>query len=105
MDGAPLSAMAEGFDIDHVAKLARLSLTAEERALYAGQLAQVLGHFRQLAEADLGAAAGPGRAAVPESSLRADAPGAVLGGETALRNAPAARDGQFAVPRVVDDEA
>jgi hypothetical protein len=26
--------MAEGFDIDHLAKLARLSLTAEEKALY-----------------------------------------------------------------------
>lgn len=97
--------MAEGLDIDHVAKLARLSLTAEERALYAGQLTQVLGHFRQLAEADLGAAGAALRPPVPEAALRSDEPGATLGGEAALRNAPAARDGQFSVPRVVDDEA
>jgi len=97
--------MPEGLDIDHVAKLARLALTAEERALYAGQLAQVLGHFRQLAEADLGSAAAALRAPVAEQALRADEPGAVLGGEAVLRNAPASRDGQISVPRVVDDEA
>jgi len=97
--------MPEGLDIDHVAKLARLALTAEERALYAGQLAQVLGHFRQLAEADLGAAAVGLRAPVAEQTLRSDEPGPVLGGEDVLRNAPASRDGQISVPRVVDDEA
>ena len=97
--------MADGLDIDHVAKLARLALTPEERALYAGQLAQVLGHFRALAEADLGAANVPLRPAVSESSLRTDEPGPVLGVDAVLRNAPASRDGQISVPRVVDDEA
>lgn len=97
--------MADELDIDHVAKLARLSLTAGERALYAGQLAQVLGHFRQLAQADLGAAPATLRPAVPEASLRADEPGAALGAEAVLRNAPASRDGQISVPRVVDDES
>ena len=97
--------MPEGLDIDHVAKLARLALTAEERALYAGQLAQVLGHFRQLAEADLGDSAAALRAPVAEQALRADEPGPTLGSEAVLRNAPASRDGQISVPRVVDDEA
>lgn len=97
--------MPEGLDIDHVAKLARLALTAEERALYAGQLAQVLGHFRQLAEADLGAASTALRTPVAEQALRSDEPGPTLGSEAVLRNAPASRDGQISVPRVVDDEA
>lgn len=97
--------MPEGLDIDHVAKLARLALTAEERALYAGQLAQVLGHFRQLSEADLGASATALRAPVAESALRVDEPGPTLGSEAVLSNASASRDGQISVPRVVDDEA
>lgn len=97
--------MPDGLDIDHVAKLARLSLTEEERALYAGQLSQVIGHFRALAEADLGAAPSALRTPVAEQSLRADEPGPVLGAEAVIRNAPASRDGQISVPRVVDDEA
>ncbi len=100
-----VKAMADGLDINHVAKLARLALTAEERELYAGQLSQVLGHFRALAEADLGTAGAALRSAVPETSLRPDQPGPVLGVEAVLRNAPASRDGQISVPRVVDDEA
>lgn len=97
--------MADGLDINHVAKLARLALTAEERALYVGQLSQVLGHFRALAEADLGPAGAALRPAVAESALRTDVPGPVLGVEAVLQNAPASRDGQISVPRVVDDEA
>jgi aspartyl-tRNA(Asn)/glutamyl-tRNA(Gln) amidotransferase subunit C len=97
--------MADGLDIDHIARLARLRLTPEERALYEGQLSQVLGHFRQLAEADLSKTAAPFRITVSDVSLREDIPGETLGSEAVLRNAPASRDGQISVPRVVDDEA
>ncbi len=95
--------MAEGFDIRHLAKLARLRLTPEEEALYASQLGSVLGHFRALAEADLPAA--DEARAVAESSLRADEPGPVLGPDAVTRIAPASKDGQISVPRVVDDES
>jgi len=96
--------MAEGFDIDHLAKLARLSLSAEEKALYASQLGQILGHFQTLAQADLPATA-DGACVVDESVLRSDEPGPILGAEVVTRIAPASRDGQIAVPRVVDDES
>ncbi len=96
--------MAEGFDIEHLAKLARLELTPAEKTLYATQLNSVLGHFRALAEADL-----PNQIddalIVKESALRADVPGPTLGSEVVTKLAPAARDGQISVPRVVDDEA
>jgi len=99
-----LIAMAEGFDIDHLARLARLSLTAEEKALYSSQLSQILGHFQALAQADLPAAVGDARV-VGEAALRSDEPGPVLGAEAVTRIAPGARDGQISVPRVVDDES
>ena len=97
--------MADGLDIDHIARLARLRLTPQERTLYEGQLANVLGHFRQLAEADLSNTSASLRLTVPDLSLRQDTPGETLGSEAVLRNAPAARDGHISVPRVVDDEA
>lgn len=96
--------MAEGFDIDHLAKLARLDLTAAEKALYSTQLNSILGHFRALAEADLPASIDDARV-VREAALRADVPGPSLGADAVTRLAPAARDGQISVPRVVDDEA
>ena len=42
---------------------------------------------------------------VRESALRSDVPGPSLGAESVTRIAPASRDGQISVPRVVDDEA
>lgn len=94
--------MAQGLDIDHVARLARLDLSPEEKARYAAQLGQVLGHFAALAAMGPGAGAAL-RPAVPDTSLRADQPGEPLPAADFLRGAPAARDGQVAVPRVVDD--
>lgn len=96
--------MAEGFDIDHLAKLARLNLSAEEKALYSSQLNSILGHFRALAEADLPESV-DGARVVRESALRSDDPKASLGAAAVTGIAPASRDGQISVPRVVDDES
>ena len=96
--------MAEGFDIDHLAKLARLDLTAEEKELYSSQLSQILGHFQALAKADLPPTV-DGARVVDEAALRSDEPGPVLGAPAVTRVAPASRDGQVSVPRVVDDES
>ncbi len=38
--------------IDHLAKLARLALSREEKELYAGQLTGVLDYFKKLQELD-----------------------------------------------------
>lgn len=96
--------MAPGFDINHLAKLARLNLTAEEKTLYSTQLNQVLTYFETLAKADLPAVSDVA-AVVTESALRNDAPGASLGAEAVTQIAPASHDGQISVPRVVDDES
>ena len=44
----PLMAQANEFNIDHVAQLARLALTPEEKAKFAQQLGDVLHHIGQL---------------------------------------------------------
>ena len=40
-------------NLDHVAKLARLALTSEEKATFAHQLGDVLHHIEQLSKVDV----------------------------------------------------
>ncbi|HVS52182.1 MAG TPA: Asp-tRNA(Asn)/Glu-tRNA(Gln) amidotransferase subunit GatC [Opitutaceae bacterium] len=89
-------------NIDHVAKLARLALTPEERAQFAQQLGDVLHHIEQLAKVDVSNVE-PTAHATPIFNVWADdvaQPG--LSVEAALRNAPAQRDRMIAVPKVVE---
>ncbi|MSR72922.1 MAG: Asp-tRNA(Asn)/Glu-tRNA(Gln) amidotransferase subunit GatC [Opitutales bacterium] len=96
--------MAKGLDIDHLAKLARLNLTAEEKVLYSNQLTHVLTYFETLAKADLPAVSDVAMV-VTEKALRSDEPGVSLGSDAVTKIAPASHDGQISVPRVVDDES
>ena len=89
-------------DIDHVAKLARLALTPEEKAKFAQQLADVLHHIGQLKKVDVSHVE-PTAHAAPVFNVWADdvaRPGLPV--ELALRNAPAQRDNMVAVPKVVE---
>jgi len=93
---------APDLDIDHVAKLARLALTAEEKARFSRQLGDVLHHIEQLGRVDV-AGVEPTAHAFPIFNVWADdvaRPG--LSVADALRNAPAQRDHLIAVPKVVD---
>jgi aspartyl-tRNA(Asn)/glutamyl-tRNA(Gln) amidotransferase subunit C len=90
------------FDIEHVAKLARIALTPEERAAFSAQLGDVLGHIALLQEVDVSGVE-PTAHAFPMDNVWAEDranPGLTVG--DALRNAPAQRDGMFVVPKVVE---
>lgn len=89
-------------NIDHVAHLARLALTPEEKAKYAQQLGDVLHHIEQLGKVDVSGVE-PTAHAFPVYNVWADdvaRPG--LSVELALRNAPAQRQNMIAVPKVVE---
>ena len=89
-------------DIDHVAHLARLSLTAEEKAKFAQQLGDVLHHIEQLAKVDV-TGVEPTAHAFPVHNVWADdVPQAGLPVAVALRNAPAQRENMIVVPKVVE---
>lgn len=93
---------APQLDIDHVAKLARLALTPEEKAKFAQQLGDVLHHIEQLATVDV-AGVEPTAHAFPVCNVwQGDAPQPGLSVEDALRNAPARRDNMIVVPKVVE---
>lgn len=42
----------DGFDIEHLAELARINLTDAEKARFAGELSKILAYVRQLQDVD-----------------------------------------------------
>ena len=89
-------------NIDHVANLARISLTAEEKQKFATQLNDVLKYIEQLKQVEVSGVE-PTAHAFPVYNVWADdIPHAALSVEQALRNAPAQRDQMISVPKVVE---
>jgi aspartyl-tRNA(Asn)/glutamyl-tRNA(Gln) amidotransferase subunit C len=89
-------------NIDHVANLARLALTPEEKARYAQQLGDVLHHIEQLGKVDVSGIE-PTAHAYPIHNVWAEdvsRPGLPV--ELALKNAPTQRDHMIVVPKVVE---
>lgn len=90
-------------NIDKLAHLARLELTPEEKRTFAGQLDSILVYFEQLKAVNVDGVKPSAHAFEVFADLREDSPGPVLEPAAWLRNAPASRDNQVVVPRVVDD--
>lgn len=90
-------------DIDYVAQLARLALSEEEKATFARQLGDILGYVAQLQEVNVDGIEPTAHAMTLENVWTEDEPAPPLAREDALRNAPAARDGMFVVPKVVEE--
>jgi len=91
-------------NIDYVANLARIALTAEEKAVFSRQLGDVLAYIEKLKEVDVSQVQ-PTAHAFPVTNVWADdVPQPGLPVEAALRNAPAKRDEMFVVPVVVEGE-
>lgn len=89
-------------NIDHVANLARIALTEEEKIKFEQQLGDVLHHIEQLSKVDVSNVE-PTAHAYPVFNVWADdVPRPALPVDQALRNAPAQRDHMIAVPKVVE---
>ena len=89
-------------EVRHVAKLARLALTPEEKATFAQQLGSVIHHIEQLGKVDV-TGIEPSSHAFDVTNVWADdvaRPGLPVA--DALRNAPAQRDHMVVVPKVVE---
>jgi aspartyl-tRNA(Asn)/glutamyl-tRNA(Gln) amidotransferase subunit C len=88
--------------LDHVANLARLSLTPEEKARFATQIGDVLAYIAQLNEVDVSGVEPTAHAFPVVNVWAADVVEPGLSVEDALRNAPEKRDDMFVVPKVVE---
>jgi len=88
--------------VEHIAALARLELTPEEKASFHQQLSAILDYFAQLQEVDTSDIS-PEMGEIPAgSSLRLDEPRPGLPLEDLLSNAPQVEDDQFRVPPVFE---
>jgi aspartyl-tRNA(Asn)/glutamyl-tRNA(Gln) amidotransferase subunit C len=91
-------------DIEHVARLARLDLTDEEKARLRDQLGVILENAAKVSEVATDDVP-PTAYAIPRSNvLRPDEVTPSLTVEEVLSNAPEVEDDRFKVPKVVEVE-
>jgi aspartyl-tRNA(Asn)/glutamyl-tRNA(Gln) amidotransferase subunit C len=88
--------------VEHIAELARLELTAEEKERYRQQLSAILEYAARLQSLDTSGILPTSSVLPPRSVLRADEPRPGLPIEDVLRNAPQVEQDQFRVPPVLE---
>ena len=91
-------------DVEHVARLARLQLSTDEKERLREQLGLILEHAATVGEVAADDVP-PTAYAIPRSNvLRPDEVEPSLSHEEALTGAPEEEDGRFKVPRIVEAE-
>jgi len=88
--------------VDHVADLARLALSDQERELFRVQLSAILDYFGRLQALD-SSPAEPFPALAAAGELREDEPQPSLPLDDVLANAPAVEGERLSVPVVLED--
>jgi aspartyl-tRNA(Asn)/glutamyl-tRNA(Gln) amidotransferase subunit C len=89
-------------DVEHVARLARLALDDEEIERLTSELGVILDHAAQVSALDTADVPPTAHPLPLVNVLRADEPTASLDRDEVLAMAPAAEDGRFRVPRILD---
>jgi aspartyl-tRNA(Asn)/glutamyl-tRNA(Gln) amidotransferase subunit C len=86
--------------VDHVARLARLSLSEAERQVFARQLDEILVYAESIQALDTSGVEPMSHPAATES-FREDVPRPGLPRDVAVKAAPDPADGLFRVPRIL----
>ncbi len=90
--------------VDHVAWLARLALSEQEREALRDQLSAILEHINVIAEADTGQVSATAHVLPLENVMATDAPRPSVPPQTLLANAPAVEDDYFRVGAILEEE-
>ncbi len=89
-------------EVEHVARLARLELSAEEAEIFTGQMDAILAYVDKLNELDTTGITPTSHAVPVENAFRADEERPSIGTDNAMANAPDRVDGFFRVPKVIE---
>ncbi|MFD1884119.1 Asp-tRNA(Asn)/Glu-tRNA(Gln) amidotransferase subunit GatC [Paenibacillus wenxiniae] len=89
-------------DVEHVAKLARLDLSEEEKEMFTAQLSAILKYAEKLNELDTDNVEPTTHVLHVSNVMRDDEVKESLPIEKVLRNAPDDENGQFKVPAVLE---
>jgi aspartyl-tRNA(Asn)/glutamyl-tRNA(Gln) amidotransferase subunit C len=89
-------------EVEHIAHLARLKLTEEEKRKFQEQLSQILDYAARLQGVETEGIPPTASVLPPRSVLRVDEARQGLSREELLKNAPQVEDDQFQVPAIFD---
>ena len=89
-------------EIEHIAMLARLSLTEEEKELFGEQLSSILDYMEKLNELDTEHIEPTSHVLTLSNVMREDAPRDSIPREDALSNAPDRTDKFYRVPKIIE---
>jgi len=90
-------------DVEHIARLARLEFSEEEKQKFTHQLNQILAYMEQLNKLDTSAVEPLSHVIELSNVFRPDEVKPGLTPEEALKNAPAKTDKFFKVPKVIGE--
>lgn len=88
--------------VEHVARLARLGLSEEEKEAFTEQLSRILDHVESLNRLDTKDVPPTYHAVALQNVLREDKPHQSLNREKVLGQAPKAEAGCFKVPKITE---
>ncbi|MDQ3963147.1 MAG: Asp-tRNA(Asn)/Glu-tRNA(Gln) amidotransferase subunit GatC [Actinomycetota bacterium] len=89
--------------VDHVARLARLDLSEEERKKMEAELGTILAYAEEIQALDLEDVEPTSHSVPLRNVMRSDEVKESLSQDDALSNAPATEEGRFRVPRIIED--
>jgi aspartyl-tRNA(Asn)/glutamyl-tRNA(Gln) amidotransferase subunit C len=89
-------------DVEHVAKLARLELSENEKELYSQQMGKIIAYFDQLNAVNTDGIEPMSHALPVKNVLREDVVVNPPGRDVLLAGAPAVENGYFKVPKIGD---
>jgi aspartyl-tRNA(Asn)/glutamyl-tRNA(Gln) amidotransferase subunit C len=93
--------MIDKSDVEHVAWLARLELSEEEKEKFTRQLGQVLEHAEKIKSLDTEEVEPTSHVVPLKNIMREDRVEPCLSQEEALSNVPLREEGYFKVPRII----
>jgi aspartyl-tRNA(Asn)/glutamyl-tRNA(Gln) amidotransferase subunit C len=88
--------------VDHLSRLARLSLSDEEKDLFGTQLGGILEYVEKLNELETGDVQPTSHVISLQNVSREDVPQQCLDRETALGNAPDRTEKFYRVPKIIE---
>lgn len=89
-------------EVEHVAKLARLELTEEEKERYTQQFSNIFDYFNQLSEVNTENIEPMAHAIPMVNVMREDKVKLPYTRDEIMANAPVEEDGYFKVPRITE---
>jgi len=89
-------------DVEHVARLARLELSDNEKTLFAAQMGAILGYAEKINQLNTDQITATSHAVPIENAFRDDIVSTSIGIDKALANAPEKAGSFYKVPKVIE---